>query len=54
MFLTMISTQKRNFDGTKYMSFLIKDDELLKKKHNEIWEKVENSLKKDQYTMKNI
>ena len=31
MFLTMISTQKRNFDGTKYMSFLIKDDELLKK-----------------------
>ena len=29
---------------TRYMSFLIKDDELLEK-YNEIWEKVKDSLK---------
>ena len=34
------------FDGTKYMSFLRKDDELLER-HNEICKKVKNSLKKD-------
>ena len=28
------------------MSFFIKDDELLEK-HNEIWEKVKNSIKKE-------
>ena len=33
-------------DETKYISFLIKDDELLEK-YNEIWEKVKNSLKKE-------
>ena len=27
---------RRDFDETKYMSFLIKDDELLEK-YNEIW-----------------
>ena len=30
----------------EYISFLIKDDELLEK-YNEIWEKVKNSLKKE-------
>ena len=30
----------------EYISFLIKDDELLKE-YNEIWEKVKNSLKKE-------
>ena len=43
---------------TRYISFLIKDDELLKKKYNEIWVKVKNSLKKNlilnQNTKKNI
>ena len=33
----------KDFDETKYMSFLIKDDELLQ---NEIWEKVSNAIKK--------
>ena len=45
-FLPKISTYTRDFDETKYMSFLIKDDELLKK-YNEIWEKVKNSIKKE-------
>ena len=30
---------RRDFDETKYMSFLKKDDELFEK-YNEIWEKV--------------
>ena len=34
-----LSAYKRNFNETKYMSFLIKDDELLEK-YNTIWEKV--------------
>ena len=29
MFLPNMSTYRRDFDETKYMSFLIKDDELL-------------------------
>ena len=57
MFLLKMTAYRKDFDETKYMSFLKKDDELLKK-YNEIWEKVKNSLKKDlilnQYTMKNI
>ena len=52
-----MTAYRKDFDETKYMSFLKKDDELLKK-YNEIWEKVKNSPKKDlilnQYTMKNI
>ena len=36
---------RRDFDETKYMSLLIKDDELLEK-YTEIWEKVTNSIKK--------
>ena len=39
-----MSACRRDFDGTKYMSFLIKDDELLEK-YNEICEKVRNSIK---------
>ena len=34
------------YDETKYISFLIKHDELLEK-YNEIWEKVKNSTKKE-------
>ena len=41
-----MSAYRRDFDETKYMSFLIKDDELLEK-YNEIWEKVKNSIKKE-------
>ena len=52
-----ISAHRRDFDETKYMSFLIKDDELLEK-YSEIWDKVSNSMKKDLivnlYTMTNI
>ena len=39
-----MSAYRRDFDETKYMYFLIKDDELLEK-YNEIWEKVQNSIK---------
>ena len=35
-----------SYDETKYMSFLIKHDELLEK-YNEIWEKVRDSIKKE-------
>ena len=38
-----MSACRRDFDETKYMSFLIKNDELLEK-YNEIWEKVKNSI----------
>ena len=41
-----MSAYRRYFDKTKYNSFLINDDELLKK-FNEIWEKVKNSIKKE-------
>ena len=40
-----MSEQRRDFDKAKYMSCLIKDDELLET-FNEIWEKVCNSIKK--------
>ena len=45
----------RDVDETKYISFWIKDDELLEK-YNEIWEKVKNSIKKifDGEPVKNI
>ena len=37
---------RKDFDETKYMSFLIKDNELLEK-YNEILEKVKNILQKE-------
>ena len=46
VFLPKMRTYRRDFDETKYTSFLIKDDELLEK-YNEIWEKVQNSIKKE-------
>ena len=39
-----MSAYRRDYDENKYMSFLIEHDELLEK-HNEIWEKVKNSIK---------
>ena len=41
-----MTTYRKDFNKTKYVSFLIKDDELLEK-YNEIWEKINNSLKKE-------
>ena len=41
-----MSAYRKEFDETKYMSFLTKDDELLEK-YNEIWEKVSKSIKKE-------
>ena len=41
-----MSAYWRDFHETKYISFLIKVDELLEK-YNEIWEKVNNSSKKE-------
>ena len=43
--LPKMSACRRDFDETKYMSFLIKTDELLEK-YNEIQEKFSNSIKK--------
>ena len=40
-----MSAYRRDFDETKYISFLIKDDKLLEK-YNEICDKVSNSIKK--------
>ena len=42
IFLPKMSAFRTDFDETKYMSFLIKDDKLLKE-YNEICEKVRNS-----------
>ena len=39
-----MSTYRGDFDESKYISLLIKDDELLEK-YNEIWENVRNSIK---------
>ena len=41
-----MSAYRRYFDKTRYMSFLIKDYELLEN-YNEIWDKVSNTIKKD-------
>ena len=43
IFLPRMSAYRRDFDETKYMSFVIKDDELVEK-CKEIWEKVKNSI----------
>ena len=37
---------RRDFDETKYMYFLIKDDELLEI-YNEIWKKASKKIKKE-------
>ena len=39
-----MTAYRRDFDKTKYMSFLIKDDKLLEK-CNEIWETVRNGIR---------
>ena len=44
--LSKVSAYRRDFDDTKYISFLIKHDEILEK-YIELWEKVKNSIKKD-------
>ena len=41
-----MSAYRTDFDERKYMSSLIKDEELLEA-YNEIWEKVKNSIKKE-------
>ena len=41
-----MTAYRNDFDETKYISFLIKDNELLEK-YNETWEKVKNSFKKE-------
>ena len=40
-----MSAYRKRFDETKYMSFLIKDNKLLEK-YSEIWDKVNNIIKK--------
>ena len=40
-----MSAYRKDFDGSKYMSFLVKDKELLEK-YNEIWNKISNVIKK--------
>ena len=41
----MSAYSRRDFDETKYVSFLIKHEELLEN-YNEIWDKVSNSMEK--------
>ena len=43
--LPRMNAYKRDFDETKFMFFLIKNDELLEK-YNEIWDKVSKVIKK--------
>ena len=47
IFLPTMSVYRRDFDETKYMSFLIKKNNELLEKYNEIWEKVSNSITKE-------
>ena len=48
IFLAKMRVYRKNFDETKYITFLMKDDELLEK-YNKIWEKVENNIKKEEF-----
>ena len=52
-----MNAYRKDFEEIKCISFLIKDDELLKK-HNEIWKKVKSLKKKklivNQFIMKSI
>ena len=52
-----MSAYRKDFDETKFISVLIKDDELLEK-YNKIWKKLKISSNKNlivnQYIMKNI
>ena len=41
-----MNAYRKDFDETEYMSFLTKDDELLKK-YNNIWKKVKNTIDKE-------
>ena len=43
-FFQKMSVYRRDFDETKFMSFLVKDHGFLEK-YNEIWTKVSNSIK---------
>ena len=43
--LPKMSAYRRDFGEIKYMSFLIKNDELLER-YNEIWDKVKKVIKK--------
>ena len=52
----MTKIWRKDFDETKFVSFLIKDDELLEK-YNEVCEKVKKSLEKEfdsELVLKNI
>ena len=42
--LRKMSAYRRDFDKTKYLSFLIKNDKLLEE-NNKIWENLSNSMK---------
>ena len=42
-----MSAYRRDFDEIKYMSFLIKDGELLEK-YNKIWTNISNSIKRSE------
>ena len=52
-----MTAYRSDFDETKYIYFLLEDDELLEK-YNEIWEKLKIVSKKNlivnQYAVKNI
>ena len=41
-----MSAYRKDFDEPKYVSFFIKDEELLKK-YNKIWKKVSNTINKE-------
>ena len=46
IFLLKMSAYRKDFNETKSLPFLIKEDKLLEK-YNEIWEKVQNIIKKE-------
>ena len=46
IFFPKMRASRRDFDKTKYLSFLIKDDELLEK-YNEVWKRVKHSLRRE-------
>ena len=54
IFLPKMNAYRKDFDESKYMSFLMKEDELLEK-YNKIWEKaIKKEFDSELYIMKNI
>lgn len=49
IFFPKMKAYVKSYHGETKWIFLAEDDEILKKKHNDVWNKVSNSIKKIVY-----